>query len=147
MEVVIHLHCRRPSTGTQALNGALPGELPIRRGATGRAAKTSLNVTDDLIRPTKRAAHIHADDHVVVTRRLVEVHRIEGADRLHLAWRETEHLRHLGHSLDRQEPEFVLHGPQARQDGAAWVRVAIAQRRDLLAGSGSQRHYRVSAIA
>jgi len=69
----------------------------------------------------------------MIAGRLVEVHGIEGAHRLHLAGSQMEDVGHLGHALDRQEPVLVLHRPQARQDSTPGVRVAIPKNRDLLA--------------
>src|SRR5450631_1187076 len=113
VEVMVDLHGRGPATGAQAFDGALPGERAIGGGAAGWTGKAPLDVADDVVRAAQGAADVHTDQHVMRARRLLEVHGVERADRLHLAGREVQDLGHLGHPLDGQETLLVLHRPEA----------------------------------
>src|ERR1700722_13287499 len=57
---------------------------------------------------------------------VLEIHRVEGRDRLDLARCDLQNAGNLAHRLGRDLPQLVLHRPEGREDRAAGTRVTVA---------------------
>ena len=90
------------------------------------AAEGAFEVVDDALGAAEGAGDVDADDDFVATVGVLEVHRVEGRDRLDFAGGDLQDAGDLGHRVRRDQPALVLHRPQRWEDRAAREWIAIA---------------------